>query len=190
MGLVSTALKWLGGTSAGASVARPVLGAIGSAGLNYAVNKKGNKDAFRTRMEMGEKYGIHPLQMLGSAGNFSGQGGLNVGSQMISNFERSILRKQADETHDAQIFKMISEAEQATANANYLNSKALDPDDPSVADENPDGGHSTDELIFDRLTGDPDKKPPGHRKYNSASARREMRTKQLDMYMKYKRGGL
>ena len=57
---------------------------IGVAGGTYMANRqvKNNSRNFNTRMQDAEKYGIHPLQAIGSAGTLQGTGGLNLGSLM------------------------------------------------------------------------------------------------------------
>lgn len=60
-----------------------VAGATAGAYANRKSNER-NRHARRTefsdRMKMAEQYGIHPLQMLGSAGTAMGTGGANLGS--------------------------------------------------------------------------------------------------------------
>ena len=146
-------MGWLTTPLAKMTIGQSLAVGAGTKAIDYVANKAGNRDAFKSRMEMGEKYGIHPLQMLGSAGNFSGQGGLNVGSQLMNSRENT---RMASEQHDAHILKMQAEAAQATAYSRYLNAKALDPDDLDATDDNPssENPHLTQEKIFNTVTGE------------------------------------
>ena len=78
---------------------------LAQAGVGYAAARhadsrkrheeiKGQRQSFNQRMELAEKYGIHPLQAIGGAGTFTGAGGGNVG-QMIDSYKASRARKQA-----------------------------------------------------------------------------------------------
>lgn len=77
---------------------------LAQAGISYAAARhadsrkrheeiKGQRQSFNQRMELAEKYGIHPLQAIGGAGTFTGSGGGNVG-QMIDSYKASRARKQ------------------------------------------------------------------------------------------------
>ena len=60
------------------------------AGANYTARKqvKNNSRNFHQRMQDAEKYGIHPLQAIGSAGTLQGTGGASIGS-LIQNEQNS-----------------------------------------------------------------------------------------------------
>ncbi len=63
---------------------------IGVAGGTYAAKRsvKTNSQHFNQRMQDAEKYGIHPLQAIGSAGTLQGTGGASIGS-LIQNEQNS-----------------------------------------------------------------------------------------------------
>ena len=64
------------------AAALPVIGAMAGATWANKQTTKMNEKAFNNRMQNAEKYGIHPLQAIGSAGTLQGTGGLNIGSMM------------------------------------------------------------------------------------------------------------
>ena len=99
---------------------------IGVAGGTYAAKRsvKTNSQNFNQRMQDAEKYGIHPLQAIGSAGTLQGTGGASIGS-LIQNEQnsrkyykakqhterREDRHRQEDRDHQMQLQQMKNAAE-------------------------------------------------------------------------------
>jgi pyruvate/2-oxoacid:ferredoxin oxidoreductase beta subunit len=77
-------------------------GILGAAGATYVARKsvKTNSQHFNQRMQDAEKYGIHPLQAIGSAGTLQGTGGLNIGSMINQQRQAMKAQKSADKTRE------------------------------------------------------------------------------------------
>lgn len=124
-----------------------VLGAAGAtvfSRLRGSENRRQRGKDFEQSMALGEKYGIHPLQMLGHAGTLSGTGGWNMGNILANEAQtrrankrqdkiRAQENKRADDTredqqaHEIVLQNMKLEAE-AKRQERMLEEKGRDPD--------------------------------------------------------------
>jgi hypothetical protein len=76
-----------------------VLGAAGAtvfSRLRGSENRRQRGKDFEQSMALGEKYGIHPLQMLGHAGTLSGTGGWNMGNILANEAQTRRANKRQD----------------------------------------------------------------------------------------------
>lgn len=126
MGITSALLGAAGLTGVGAPHMMAGIHAAGDAliGSKFAnkIKKSQQKSEFDTKMQMADKYGIHPLQAIGSSGIQMGGGGLNA-AQMVMNEKAS--RKLANATQQAQDRQFDMELEKM-GYATYLNMVAGD----------------------------------------------------------------
>ena len=70
-------------------------------------------------MQLGEKYGIHPLHMIGHAGTFAGTGGGNLGEMVQDERKSRQMRKAYEEDRDfnANLQKDLKEMDIAAEDA-------------------------------------------------------------------------
>lgn len=126
MGITSALLGAAGLTGVGAPHMMAGIQAAGDAfiGSKFAnkIKKSQQKSEFDTKMQLADKYGIHPLQAIGSSGIQMGGGGLNA-ANMLMNEKAS--RKLANATEKAQDRQFDMELEKM-GYATYLNMVAGD----------------------------------------------------------------
>ena len=130
----------LAAAGATAKAAAPAIGKalipVGAKALQNRLDRRhqrrNEENQFRQKMELGEEYGIHPLQMLGYAGSTMGTGGGNLAD--IINDERVSrrLRSQQQEDRDFHAdlnreLKMMDIAAEDRRLTRQLNDKKTEP---------------------------------------------------------------
>ena len=98
----------LAAAGATAKAAAPAIGKalipVGAKALSNRLDRRhqrrNEENQFRQKMELGEEYGIHPLQMLGYAGSTMGTGGGNLAD--IINDEKVSRRLRSQQEEDRQ----------------------------------------------------------------------------------------